>query len=416
MGGMPPIVWHEAEGFLVRDPYGNQWIDLTSGIVMANAGHGHPRIVEAIQEVTEQKLLASYAFPTEVRTRLLEKLVALSPFDDARAILFSSGTEGTECAMALMRLHGKSISPKKVGVLSFLDGYHGRTLAASLAAGRPEPKDWIRREAVLHYQVPYPFCVRCPWERGEYNNCGGPCFDACMADLEKRGIASQEIGGVIIEAAAGWSTWPIPSDFGRRLEAWARENRILLTIDEVQSGCGRTGKFFAFEHVGIKPDLIVMGKGLTSSLPASAVIGPQPIMDLPEPGEMSSTHGGNPVCAAAALANLEVIEQENLVAGAAQMGAKVIDRLQGLKQEYPDHVRSIHGRGLFISIHLQDPETGEPHVTLADSVVAGAVRRGVLMFPTGRGFLKFTPPLCIEPEAALEAVDVIYDSFAECVR
>ena len=415
MTAMPPIVWHEAEGFLVRDPYGNQWIDLTSGIVMANAGHGHPRIAEAIRQAADAKLLASYAFPTDVRTQLLAKLIALAPLEDAKAIVYCAGTEATECAMALMRRHGQSISPSKVGILSFADGYHGRTLSASLAGGRPGPNDWITREQVWHYQIPFPFCPRRPWGRDCYDRCGESCFRECLNSLAAQGIEPEQIAGIIAEPVPGWATWPIPKDFARALRIWAAEHDILITFDEVQCGCARTGRFFGFEHTGVVPDLIVLGKGLTSSLPVSALVGPARLMDLPAPGEMSSTHGGNPVCAAAALVNLEIIEEEHLTDRAAATGAAVLERLRQLQHDWPEYVRSIHGPGLFISIHLQVPGTDEPHVELADAVVAEAVRRGVLMFPTGRGFLKFVPPLCIELEAALEAADVIRECFQSCI-
>jgi 4-aminobutyrate aminotransferase / (S)-3-amino-2-methylpropionate transaminase / 5-aminovalerate transaminase len=416
MTAMPPIVWHEAEGFCVRDPYGNQWIDLSSGIVMANAGHGHPRIVAAIHQAADAKLLASYAFPTDVRTRLLAKVVALAPVEDAKAIVYCAGTEATECAMALMRRHGRGISPKKVGILSFADGYHGRTLSASLAGGSPGANDWIAREQVGHYQISFPFCPRCPWGRDCYDDCGESCFHHCLNSLATHGIEPEQIAGIIAEPAPGWATWPIPRDFAQAMRTCAAKYDILITFDEVQCGCARTGRFFGFEHTGVIPDLIVLGKGLTSSLPVSALVGPAWLMDLPAPGEMSSTHGGNPVCAAAALANLEVIEEEHLADRAAATGAAVLEKLRQLQHDWPEYIRSIHGPGLFISIHLQVPNTGEPYLELADAVVAEAVRRGVLMFPTSRGFLKFVPPLCIELEAALEAVDVIQESFEACVQ
>lgn len=415
MTGMPAIVWHEAEGFCVRDPYGNQWIDLTSGIVMANAGHGHPRIVEAIRRAADASLLASYAFPTEVRSRLLAKLVALAPFRDAKAIVYSAGTEVTECAMALMRQQGRSLGTTKVGILSFAGGYHGRTFAASMAGGSAGPNDWISRQQIGHYQIPFPFCPRCPWGRSGYQQCGQWCFEKCLDSLAAQNVEPYHIAGIIGEPVPGWTTWPIPKDFAQAMRTWATQHDILITFDEVQCGCARTGRFFGFEHTGMTPDLIALGKGLTSSMPVSALVGPAWLMDLPSPGEMSSTHGGNPVCAAAAVADLEVIEDEKLADRAATTGAAVLERLRRLQRDWPQYVRSVHGPGLFISIHLQVSGTGEPHVELADAIVAEVVRCGVLMFPTGRGFLKFTPPLCIEPEAALEAADVILERFEVCV-
>jgi 4-aminobutyrate aminotransferase / (S)-3-amino-2-methylpropionate transaminase / 5-aminovalerate transaminase len=416
MTGMPPIVWHDAQGFCVRDPYGNQWIDLSSGIVVANVGHSHPRIVEAIRQAIDASLLASYAFPTDARTQLLSKLVALAPFAEAKAIAYSAGTEVTECAMALMRLRGRTLGPNKVGILSFASGYHGRTFVASMAGGKAGPNDWITRQQIAHYQIPFPFCPRCPWGRGGYQQCGQWCFQRCLDSLAAEDVGPDQIAGFIGEAVPGWTTWPIPQDFAMALRSWATQHDILITFDEVQCGCARTGRFFGFEHTGVTPDLITLGKGVTSSVPLSAIIGPAWLLDMPAPGEMSSTHGGNPVCAAAAVANLEVIEDEKLVDRAAVTGAAVLERLRALQTDWPQHVRSIHGPGLFISIHVQVPGTGEPNTELADAIVAEAIRNGVLMFRTGREFVKFVPPLCIEPEAALEAVDVIRQCFKACIQ
>jgi 4-aminobutyrate aminotransferase-like enzyme len=205
----------------------------------------------------------------------------------------------------------------------------------------------------------------------------------------------------------------MPAAYACALSKWAGDNDILVCFDEVQSGCGRSGRFFAFEHVGTVPDLITLGKGLSSSLPVSAVIGPRSLMDQPAPGDMSSTHGGNPLGAAAALANLEVIENENLVEASARTGRLAFEELEQLQQEFPRHMLSIQGRGLFISVHLTHPESGTPDTALADAIVHEAIRRGVMMFVTGRGFLKISPPLNIEPEAVLEAIDVIRDCFLE---
>ena len=413
MAGMPPLVWHEAEGFLVRDPFGNQWIDLTSGIVLANAGHAHPRIVQAIRTAADRRLLATYAFPSESRLKLLDRLVSLSPIADSKAALFSSGTEATECAIMLMRRHGQRIHSDKVGILSLSGNYHGRTLAAQLASGTPQTTDWIDRGHVRHFQLPAPNCLDCPWGRRHYERCGEECFHAGLEGLAAQGIDLNHIAGLILEPVPGWSTSPIPTDFATAASRWARQHECLLAFDEIQCGCGRTGNFFGGECLGVNPDVIILGKGLSSSLPVSAVIGPRELMDLPLPGEMSSTHGGNPVCAAAALANLQILEDEKLIDAAVETGTAVLERLTTLQTEFPDRVRSVQGVGLFLSIHIRQPGTNIPDVMLADAVAQEAVRRGVLMFTTGRGYLKVTPPLCIDIDAALEAADVIRESLYE---
>ena len=403
LAGMPPIVWHQAEGFLVRDAFGNQWIDLTSGIVLANAGHSHPRILDAIRMAVDRKLLATYAFSSSARLQLVEKLLALSPIPNSKAILFSAGTEATECMISLMRKRGRQINPHKVGILGFTDHYHGRTLGAQLAAG--QTVDWVDRERVHYFQVPFPKFQ---------NNCedksADALFDRFLTSLSARGVDADQIAGLILEPVPGTTTEPIPRDFAAALAAWARRHEVLISFDEIQCGCGRTGTFFACEQTGVTPDLIALGKGLTSSLPVSAVLGPADVLDLAEPGEMSSTHGGNPVCAAAALANLQIIEEEHLVEASARTGTRVRERLRSFAAEFPASVRSVNGVGLFISIHFQHPD-GQPDVELADALALEAVRSGVLMFTTGRGYLKFTPPLMIDPAAADEAADVLRECF-----
>jgi 4-aminobutyrate aminotransferase/diaminobutyrate-pyruvate transaminase/4-aminobutyrate aminotransferase/(S)-3-amino-2-methylpropionate transaminase len=416
MATMPPVLWDQAEGFVVRDRFGNQWIDLTSGIMVANAGHGHPLIRRAICDAADKKLLVSYVFATEARLKLLEKLVALAPIDDAKAILFSSGTEATECAISLMRRHGRTIDRDKVGVLSFTPGYHGRTLGAAMASGAQSADDWIERERLFYYPIPFPYCPQCPWGRARYEACGGECFEKCLESLEQKGVGPRQIAGIIGEAMPGWATWHLPADFARAMAQWARRHDVLICFDEVQSGCGRSGRWFAFEHFGVVPDLIALGKGLTSSLAVSAVVGPRRVLDLAPPGEMSSTHSGNPVSAAAALANLQAIEQDELVEASQRTGEIVLAALRDLQQQHPQRIHSVQGKGLFISMHLVKPRSAEPDVALADAVAMEAVRRGVMMFVTGGGFLKIAPPLCIEPDAALEAVDVIGESISAAVE
>ena len=170
---------------------------------------------------------------------------------------------------------------------------------------------------------------------------------------------------------------------------------------------------FGFEHLEVAPDMYTLGKGLTSSIPLSALVGRRDLLDQPSPGDMSSTHGGNPICAAAALANLKIIREEELIDRSARTGELILAELKKLSNEFPEHFLSIHGKGLFISAHLTRPQDNQPDVKLADAIVHEAVRRGVLLFPTARGFVKIAPPLCIDPKAAIEAVKVIRECFLE---
>ncbi len=300
-----------------------------------------------------------------------------------------------------MRKHGLRIAENKTGILSIESSYHGRTLSAKLAGGSPGPIDGIAREMACHWQLPLP---------------GGPDSRGFEEDIASRRIDPKRIAGVILESIPGWTTTPYPKEYMQHLMRWANTHQVLVTADEVQSGMGRTGRMFAFEHYGITPDLIACGKGLSSSLPVSAVIGRQGILDLASPGEMSSTFGGNPVCAAASLACLEIIEQERLVDRSSSLGAKLNEALGAIADRHRAYVRSQNGRGLFYSLHLRNPRTGDALSELTDEIVMKCLRRGVLMFLTGRGFLKIVPPLTIDPDALFEAVNVIGEAMDEVLH
>jgi len=392
MAGLPPVIWHRARGFQVEDPYGNRWIDLTSGAAAANAGHGHPRIVRAVREQLDAQLLFTYAFPSHVRARLIERIARMEPRELDKAIAFCSGTEANECALTLMRRHGLSISPNKVGILSFDDTFYGRTLGARFAGGSPGTIDAIRRERVFQTQLPLP---------------GSPRSRGLAADLADHGVDPDRTAGIIFESIPSMTTTLYPQDYVDALMTWTREHDVLVAVDEIQVGMGRTGRLFAFEHYGITPDLIAIGKGVSSSLPVSAVKGRAHVLDLAPPGEMSSTHGGNPICMAAALANLDVFEDEDLVRRSADLGERLAAWLRPIAVRHLGRVERIDGRGLWHSIRLRDPDSGAPAVELADAVAMECVRRGVMGFVTGRGFFKIAPPLVIDAGALAEAVGVV---------
>jgi 4-aminobutyrate aminotransferase-like enzyme len=392
MQGMPPIVWGTAEGFLVQDLWDNQWIDFTSGIVVANAGHAHPRVLKAIADQLCGRMAFSYTFATEIREKALAALVGIAPAGLNKAILFSSGTESTECAIALMRRHGLRIGSGKNCILSIEHAYHGRTLAARFAGGPPGQVDGLQRESAGHIQLAVPAADH---------------SSSFVEDVSAHGVDGTSVAGILLESLPGWSTALYPAWYMSEMVQWAKDNQVLIAFDEVQTGFGRTGRWFAFEHYDIVPDLIACGKGLSGCLPAAAVIGRSEILDLAEPGEMSSTFGGNPLTAAAVAANIDVLRTEKLVERSAAMGRILERELRCIAARHAASVHSLEGRGLFFSLHLKDRDTGVAAVRACDEIVLECVRRGVLLFPTGRGFLKFVPPLMIEEEALLEGVGVI---------
>ena len=326
MAGQPPILWHKAENATVSDRWGNRWIDWSSGVLITNAGHGHPAIIAAMREMLDRPLLATYVFPHEGRATLVKMLSDLSPDPkNYLAFLLSTGSEATENCIKLSKTYAlEKHGPSKRYLVSFKNAFHGRTMGAQLAGGMAKQKIWMGTPDPSFVQVPFP---------DGYKN-EDVSFDLFLTTLKEKGITPQEIAGVMVESYQGVGPDFLPVEYAQRLEKFCREYDIVLTMDEVQAGFGRTGKMFCFEHYGIKPDLIACGKGISSSLPLSAVIGRTDIMSLYPPGSMTSTHSASPLAVAAATANLKVIKDEGLVARAERLGSWFIPELQRVQKLY----------------------------------------------------------------------------------
>src|SRR5438874_13305480 len=327
MRGQPPLVWHRADDIYVYDKYGNQWLDWTSGVLVTNSGHGAKEVREAIIEQVESGLLHNYVFPSEERAQLAEYLIQLVPKELDKVFLLTTGSEATECAIKLARSHGlRKGGTKKIGLVGAERGFHGQYLGAQQAGGIPGKKGWIVNEDPAIIQVPFPDGYRTE----------DTSFDLFLSTLEKKGWRPRDIAGVMFETYQGVGPDFAPVQYIRQLAAWCKANQALLIFDEVQAGFGRTGKFWAFEHYGVVPDVICCGKGISSSLPLSAVIGRGEIMDQFAPGSMTSTHSGNPVCCAAALANIRKIIKENLTGNAGRLEPLLLDGLQHIQRKHPD--------------------------------------------------------------------------------
>ncbi len=408
MQGQPPVVWDRAEGFQVYDAFGNCWIDWSSGVLIANAGHGRPEIAEAIAAQAGRRLLTNYCFPSAIRAALVSKLASLFPEPLKKVFLLTTGSEAVECAIKLCRTCGREVSGSgKHVIVSFTDAFHGRTLGAQQAGGIPALKEWIVNLDPGFVQVPVPdgFRVR------------DTSFGLFERTLEQLGVAAGSVCGVVMETYQGGSAAFAPAEYMQSLRRWCDRNRALLVLDEVQAGFGRTGTLFGYEHYGIVPDLLLFGKGITSSLPLSAVVGRREIMDLHPPGSMTSTHTGNPVCCAAALASIDVVLREDLAAHAARMGSILHGALDELERQ-DSRIGAVTGKGLVAGIHCVIPGTAVPDGELATRVVERAVEKGVLLFsPVGPGgaTIKICPPLVIPEPALRESLAAFREAFAEAV-
>ena len=409
MRGQPPIVWDHAEGFQVYDAYGNQWIDWSSGVLIANAGHGRREIVEAIAQQAHSQLLTNYCFPSEIRSRLVEKLATILPEPLKKVFLLTTGSETVECAIKLCRSHGlKAGGRSKHVIVSFDKAFHGRTLGSQQAGGIPVLKEWIVNLDPGFVQVDFPDGFR----------TADTSFEFFERTLEEKGIEPQHVAGVILETYQGGSAAFAPPAYMQSLRQWCSGRKALLVCDEVQAGFGRCGTLWGFEHYGIVPDVVCFGKGISSSLPLAAVAGRPDVMDLQPSGSMTSTHTGNPVCCAAALASIELILGEDLAGNARVVGDVLHEKLHAMQSRYRQ-IGSVDGKGLVAGIACVIPGTKEPDGDLAWEVVRRAVEKGVLMFtPVGLGgaTVKIAPPLVITKEAILDSVSAFEEAFAEATH
>ncbi len=397
--GQPPVLWHRAEGCQVEDPWGNRWLDWTSGVMVANAGHGRPEVAAALTEIAQRPLHYGYCFPTAERVALAERLAQLAPAGLDKVFFLSTGSEANEAAIKLARAWQTQRNSERTCVVSFVSGFHGRTMGAQLAGGDPSAKQWIAEDRRHFVQVPFPDGFRST----------DTDFEQFEAQLTAQGVRPEQVALVLMESYQGGGASFAPEPYVKALRAWCDRHEVLLCMDEVQAGFGRTGRFFAFEHYGICPDLITCGKAISGSLPLSAVIGPAHLLDQYPPGSMTSTHGGNTPACAAALAHLDVLLKEDLIKRSATEGVSFGDALQALTERYPC-IATVHGRGLVYGLHIVGSDGVSPDANLARAIVWGCYERGLLMFaPVGFGgaTIKICPPLSTPTEALNEGLEVL---------
>jgi 4-aminobutyrate aminotransferase / (S)-3-amino-2-methylpropionate transaminase / 5-aminovalerate transaminase len=408
MMGQPPVIWDRAEGFQVFDKWGNKWIDWSSGVLITNAGHGRSEIIKALRDLLDRRLLATYVFVHEKRAELTRMLQEISPDPAAyQVFLLSTGSEATENCIKLAKTYAvEKHGPTKKYFVSFNNAFHGRTLGAQLAGGMAKLKTWIIDEGKTFIQVPFP---------DGYKN-ENTSFDLFLDTIRDKGVNPGEIAGVMTESYQGVGPDFLPVEYAKKLEEFCHENDIVTIFDEVQSGFGRTGKMFCYEHYGVKPDLIACGKGISSSLPIAAVIGRKDIMSLYAPGSMTSTHSGSPLPVVAAVESLKIIQNEKLVEKAAKSGEILIPELTRIRGKYPEVLGCIQGKGLVAGIQVVKKGTKNPDSETALKINEKCFHKGLLMFaPVGIAgeCLKIAPPLITPEDALIEGIKVFEEACDE---
>ena len=402
MQGQLPLVWDKAIDFYVYDKLGNKWIDFTSTMVVANIGHSNKHLIKSLSQLLTKNLLHSYSYGTEIRAEYVKKLVEFSPDIFEKAFLLSSGTEATECALKLMRLNGQKHRKKSLGVVCFEGNYHGRTLGAQIMSGDKNQKKWIGYHDPNIYHLPFPY----PWVLKDKS--GEEFFNDGLKKLEENGVnLDLDLCGFLLETFQGWGAIFYPKDYVEAVREFASKRNILISFDEIQSGFGRTGKNYGYEHYDIDPDILCLGKAMGGGLPLSAVLGSSEVLDLPAIGEMSSTHSANPLSCAAGLATIEEIESNNLVSESKRKGAILNSRLSEMGQKYSDRIAYVLGKGLVAAMIFKMADSGEPDIITPSIISEKAMQCGLLVIHTGRESIKFAPPLTIAEDALLEGLDTL---------
>jgi len=409
MRGQPPVVWDRAEGFQVHDAYGNMWLDFSCGVLVTNAGHGTKAICDAIRDQVDSGLIHNYCFPSEERAQLVTLLKEVAPEGLDKVFLLTTGSEATECAIKLARTHGIAKGgDKKIGIVGADRGFHGRTLASQMTGGIPGQKDWIVNLD--------PAIVQVPWPDGYWTE--DTSFDLFLKTLEERRMSPENVAGVMFETFQGVGPDFAPVEYIRELRQWCDTNEVVLIFDEVQAGFGRTGKMWAFEHYGVNPDLICIGKGVTSSLPLSGVIGKTEIVDAYPPGSMTSTHTGNPLSCRAAIASISSLIDEDLIGNAARLESVLENALAAIAGKHPDIIGRTSAKGLVGGLQVVKPGTRDPSHDLAFDIIERAFHKGLLLFaPVGAWgqTVKLAPPLCITKEALEEGLEILDGCVDEAV-
>jgi 4-aminobutyrate aminotransferase/(S)-3-amino-2-methylpropionate transaminase len=397
-----PVVIAEARGATLTDVDGNTFIDFTGGVGCLNVGHSNPQVVEAAQEQLTKFSHTDFTIvPYEIYVTLAERLIAAAPFrSPAKAAFFNAGTEAIENAIKFARAYtGRS------AVIAFEGGFHGRTLLSLSMTSKTHPyKAGLGPFAPEVYRVPFP------------NEYRGPSSEEALAALERAlvtQVAAETVAAIVIEPVQGEGGFVVaPHEFLEGVRRLCDEHGIVLVIDEVQTGFGRTGKLFATEHYGIEPDLMTLAKSIAAGLPLSAVIGKAEIMDAPSDSAIGGTYVGNPVAQAAALAVLDVFEEEGLSDRAAQLGETIRARMDAWQERWPQ-IGDVRGLGAMLAIELvQDPATKDPDSDVASAIVEAAAERGLLLLKSGiySNCIRVLAPLVLTEAELDEALAVWEDA------
>jgi 4-aminobutyrate aminotransferase len=407
-----PLVAKTGRGATVEDVDGNVFLDFAAGIAVCSTGHCHPDVVAAIQKQAAELIhMSGTDFYYESMPKLAKRLADITPGKEPKRVYFgNSGTEAIEAALKLAHYH-----TRREKFIAFYGCFHGRTMGSlSLTASKAVQRRGFGTLLAGVTHVPYPNAYRCPLGHSK-ETCGTETIELLERDIFKRILDPQEIAGIVIEPIQGEGGYlPAPKAFLQEIQRICRQQRILLIVDEVQSGMGRTGKWWASDHAGIEPDIMTIAKGIASGMPLGAMIAKASVMNW-TPGAHASTFGGNPVCIAAADATLDLLAA-HYIENARRMGEFIFAKIGGWPERHKI-VGDIRGTGLMIGVEIvRDQKTKEKAPDLRNRIVDRAFHKGLLILGAGENSLRMSPPLLIDEEQAEYAVRALDECISEVER
>lgn len=410
-----PLVIKSGYGSIVEDIDGNRYIDFNAGIAVLNVGHRHPKVVEAIKRQLDRFLHYSLTdFYYEEAVIAAETLLSVSPLSDGKVFFTNSGAESIEALIKVARGHFRGSRPY---IISFIGGFHGRTYGAmSASASKPVHRRGFYPLVPGFIHVPYPNPYRCPFGMLEPRECGEATIGYIQDYVLGKIVDPAEVAAILVEPVQGEGGYIVPPDnFLPELRKLASRNGILLGVDEVQTGFGRTGRWFAVEHWSVEPDLMAVAKAIASGLPLGALVGRSSIMDLP-PGSHANTFGGNPVALAAFNAVVEVMKNERLPERAERLGREAMKTLKDL-EETSSIVGNVRGLGLMIGLELvRSKESREPAPELLERVLLRSFKKGLLVIGAGVSTVRIAPPLTIDEDLFTVGLEILESVIREVER
>lgn len=409
-GSITPSYVRSAKGALVWDVEGKEFIDFAGGIGVMNVGHSHPKVVAAIKDQAEKFTHTCFmVMPYEPTVKLARRLCETTPGSFAKTALFiNSGAEAVENAVKIARYY-----TKRSAIIAFENGYHGRTLLTMSLTSKVKPyKFGFGPFAPEIYRMPFAYCYRCPFGL-DYPDCDVACADH-LKDFFISHVAPENTAAVIAEPITGEGGFitPPPEYFSKLINI-CRDNGILFIADEIQTGMGRTGKMFAMEHWNMAPDIVTVAKSLAAGMPLSAVVGKKEIMETVHPFGLGGTYGGNPVACAAGLAVMDIIEEENLIQTAKDLGKKLKKRFDDFHREY-ELIGDVRGLGPMLALELvKNRQTKEPATDEAKALVKFCHEKGLIILACGNfgNVIRTLMPLVISDEQLDKGLAILEEGF-----